>query len=265
MKIIVAGSNASNSSEVCRELGLYKLHSILNEKRDIENWDDSHFLMVDSGAHSWNKKDLAHVGMASKKKLPDAKEFLYTYIQFIKKHKDKKMVFVEFDVYNTLPYKYITDKYNEIMDIGGNFKLIRVYHEMLDGGSLDILRKWIDEGQDYIGVGADCAPIFDKIFSITKDKIKLHGFAMTKLPYIEKYPFWSVDSTSPLTTVIFGRYTTPIMNFKGREDVARQKSIECYHEDDERLRNALIETKMTQDYIDELWKKRGIEWKDLEW
>jgi len=265
MHIIVAGSNTNNSAGMCKELGLFKLHSILNEKKDIENWDDKHFLMVDSGAHSWNKAHMHHVGMKGKTKLPDPKVFLETYIKFIKKHAHKKLVFVEFDVYGNLPYDYITAKYNEIKAIPGNFKIMRVYHQMLDGGSLRVLKEWINEGQDYIGVGADCAPIFDDVFALTKDKVKLHGFAMTKLPYITKYPFWSVDSTSPLSTVIFGRYSKPVFNFKGRVDVHKEKSIECFHEDTERLRNALIETKETEDYITALWKKRQVIWEELKY
>lgn len=220
-------------------------------------------MIVDSGAHSWNKVDLHHVGMTSKTKLPDPKEFLDNYVDFIKKHKEKKVVFVEFDVYNTLSYEYITEKYNEIKSIKGNFKIMRVYHESIDGGSLEVLKKWIDEGQDYIGVGADCAPIFDKIFSLTKDKIKIHGFACTRLPYITKYPFFSVDSTSPLSTVIFGRYTKPIMAFNEKEDIAKIKSIECFDDDWDRLEKAIIETKTTENYITELWNKKGVKWEEL--
>jgi hypothetical protein len=266
MKIIVAGSNTNNAEKHCIDNGLSKLYSILNERRLIEAWDDKNLLMVDSGAHSWNKKH-DHVGMVSKTKLKPAGEFIEEYFQFIKKHKDKKVIWVEFDVYKDLKKNEIDDFYKRVMDLGIAGKFIRVYHHYIDPqeGNYETLEKWIDEGQTYIGMGADNMENFDDIFSITKNDVALHGFALTRIPIIEKYPFFSVDSTSPLSTVIFGRYTKPVMNFKGRHEVAKAKSIECYHEDEERLRNAIIETKVTQDYVTKLWTKKGIEWNDIKW
>jgi hypothetical protein len=266
MKIIVAGSNTRDCEKKCIEYGVPKLYSILNEKKQIEEWNDELFLMVDSGAHSWNKKH-DHFGMASKGKLKPAEEFIEDYFKFIQLHKDKKVVWVEFDVYNDLPKSVIDDFYKRVMDLGIAGKFIRVYHHYIDPrkGDYSTLEKWVDEGQDYIGLGADNIENFDDIFSITKDVIKTHGFALTRLPVIEKYPFFSVDSTSPLSTVIFGRYTRPIMGFNERADVFKAKSIECYDDDWQRLEKAIIETKKTEEYITELWKQKGIIWADLKY
>ena len=266
MRIIIAGSNTNNAEKFVIQNKMSKLYSILNEKKLIENWNDENFLMVDSGAHSWNKKH-DHVGMASKMKLKPAKEFIEIYFQFIKKHKNKKVIWVEFDVYKDLPREQIDEFYDRVMGLGIAGKFIRVYHHYLDpkDGDYSTLEKWMSQGQTYIGMGADNMDNFDDIFSITKDKIKLHGFALTRVPVIEKYPFYSVDSTSPLSTVIFGRYTKPIMNFKGRDEVFKEKSIECYHEDEERLENAIIETRKTQEYITELWTKKGVQWGPIQW
>lgn len=266
MKIIVAGSNTRNVEEKCIENGLCKLYSILNEKKEIERWNDEHFLMVDSGAHSWNKFH-DHVGMKSSSKLKPASEFIEYYFEFIKANKEKKVVWVEFDVYNDLPMSVIDDFYKRVMDLGIAGKFIRVYHHYLDKepGNYDTLRKWIDEGQTYIGMGADNIDNFNDIFYITRDKIKLHGFALTRIPIIEKYPFFSVDSTSPLSTVIFGRYSRPILAFNERDDIFKAKSIECFDDDWQRLEKAVIETKMAQDYITNLWAKKGVIWQDLKY
>jgi len=264
MKIIVAGSNTRGVEDVCKKYGAPKLYSILNEKKQIEDWDDNYFLMVDSGAHSWNKETITPVGMKRTKKIRPASEFIKFYFNFIKLHGHKKLIFVEFDVYGHLPVEQIDKFYYDIKALNLKSKFIRVYHPMLDNGTLTTLQKWIDEGQEYIGIGNDSTPYLDDIFSLTRDKVRIHGFAMTKLGLMEKYPFFSVDSTSPLSTVIFGRYTTPIMSFNERDDIMKMKSIECYHDDHERIENAVIETIKTQEYITNLWKKKKIEWENLE-
>lgn len=265
MKIIVAGSNTRNAELHVKETGLMKLYSMLNERKLIDNWDDNFALMVDSGAHSWNKETITPTGMKRHSKLKPAEDFKKFYLDYIEKNKDKKVVFVEFDVYGNLGFEEINDMYNSVIQMGGISKYMRVYHPVLDGGDLSVLKKWIDQGHEYIGVGNDSTNYLRQIFNLTKDKVKIHGFAMTKLPLMEKYPFFSVDSTSPLSTVIFGRYTKPIMNFDERKDIIERKSIKCFHEDEERLLNAIRETKRTQDYITELWLKRGVIWPELQY
>tara|TARA_R100000805_G_C3612533_1_gene113376 strand:- start:680 stop:1477 length:798 start_codon:yes stop_codon:yes gene_type:complete len=265
MKIIVAGSNTRGVEDYCKKYHVPKLYSILNEKKDIEKWDDKHFLMVDSGAHSWNKETITKIGLKRHSKIKPANEFINTYFNFIKQHKDKKVIWVEFDVYGHLPLETIDEFYNEVKKLNIAGKFIRVYHPILDNGDLTILKKWINQGQDYIGIGNDSTNILHKIFSLTKDKIKIHGFAMTKLPLMEKYPFFSVDSTSPLSTVIFGRYTKPIMNFNEKKDIYASKSIECFQNDEERLENAVKETKETEKYITKLWKEKKVIWNDIKW
>lgn len=265
MKILVAGSNTRGAEDSCKKHGLDKLYSFYNERKEITNWDDDYFLMVDSGAHTWNKNDITKVGMKGKKKLTPASEFINTYFEYIKQHCHKKLVFVEFDVYGQLSKKVVDDFYQAVLDMNPVAKFIRVYHPILDGGSLKVLQEWVDEGHEYICIANDSLDYLDGIFNITRDKCRLHGLAMTKTTLIEKYPFYSVDSTSPLSTVIFGRYTRPVMSFNEKSDIAKMKSIECFHDDYERLENAVIETKKTQDYVTDLWKKKGIIWQDLQW
>lgn len=262
---MIAGSNTRNVVDQCKKYGLPKLYSFLNEKTLIADWDDSHFLMVDSGAHSWNKETITVTGMKKKAKIKPAKEFIETYFEFIKQHCHKKLVFVEFDVYGHLPVEQIDEFYKEVMALNPISKFIRVYHPMLDQGTLSTLKKWIDEGQEYIGIGNDSTEFLGKIFNLTRDKVRLHGFAMTKNDIMEAYPFFSCDSTSPLATVIFGSYSKPIMSKIFKDDVFEAKSVLCYQNDWERLEDAVIEAAKTQDYITELWKLKGVIWKDLQW
>lgn len=264
MKIIIAGSDTRDCEEKCKKFNIPKLYSILNEKKQIERWDDDYSLMVDSGAHSWNKEDITPTGMKRTSKIRPAEEFINFYFDFIKEHRAKKVVWVEFDVYGRLGIEQIDAFYDKVMSLGISGYFMRVYHPMLDNASFSTLKKWIKDGHTYIGIGNDSTPYLDDIFAITKDKVRLHGFAMTKLGLMEKYPFYSVDSTSPLSTVIFGRYSRPIMAFSERDDISKISSIECYDDDWARLENAILETKKTQKYITELWAKKGVIWKDLE-
>lgn len=265
MKVVVAGGFNKDFQQDIYDYNIPKLYSILNEKKPILEYDDSYFLIVDSGAHTWNKNSITKVGHKSKRKLKPAIEFIEYYYQFIKEHRHKKFIFIEFDTYGDLSKEIIDSYYYKIKQMDMTAKFIRVYHPILDNGNLDTIRKWIDEGQDYICIANDSLDLLDGIFNLTQDKIKVHGLAITKLPLMERYPFFSVDSTSPLSTVMFGRYSKPIMNFNERKDIAKIKSIECFHENQERLRNALIETKKTQEYCTNLWIKKGIRWEDIKW
>jgi len=265
MMIMVAGSNTRGVVGQCLKYGVPKLYSMLNEKKEIEKWDHDLFLLVDSGAHTWNKETITKVGMKGKKKLKPAKQFIEEYFEFIKKHGHKKLAFIEFDVYGHLDKEYINEFYYRVQRLKLTAKFIRVYHPILDGDTGDVLRQWVNEGQEYVCIANDSLHMLDKIFSITRDKCRVHGLAITKLKQMEKYPFFSVDSTSPLSTVIFGRYSRPVMGFNERDDIRKANSIECYHEDEERIENAIIEVKKTQDYVTKLWTKKGVTWPNLKW
>jgi len=264
MLIMVAGSDTRGSEECCYNHNVPKLYSMLNERKQIDNWNDDYFLMVDSGAHSWNKAAMTPIGMKRKTKLKPAGEFIEEYFQYIKDNRHRKLVFVEFDVYLDLPKEQIDKMYYDVQALDGLVaKFCRVYHPTLDNATFTTLQQWVDEGQEYILIANDSLPYLDAIFNITRDKVKVHGLAMTKTGLIEKYPFFSVDSTSPLSTVIFGRYSRPIMAFNEREDIFKARSIECYDDDWQRLEKAILETKETQNYITELWLKKGVKWEDL--
>lgn len=265
MKIIAAGgSNKTNLyQDHVKEHGLIKLYSILNERLLIERWDENYPLMVDSGAHSWNKETTTKIGLKRNSALKPAAEFMEKYAEWVKENIDKKFIFVEFDVYGHLPEEQIDECSNYIRSLKEGLNFIRVYHPIIDGGDLSTFKKWVEEGHQYIGVGNDSTHLLDQIFDITKDKIKIHGFAMTKPKLMAKYPFFSVDSTSPLSTVIFGRYTRPIMSFDERKEIIERKSIKCFDGDYERLQKAVIETRETQDLFTELWTKKGVTWPEL--
>lgn len=80
-----------------------------------------------------------------------------------------------------------------------------VYHV---GESTSWLHKMLDYGCDYIGLGGlvgTPAPVrrrwLDSVFSMITDQhgapmVKTHGFGVTSMPLMFRYPWYSVDSTS---------------------------------------------------------------------
>lgn len=263
MRILAAGAASKQYRECCIKYDCGKLYSALSERKHIKEWPEDRFLMVDSGAHSWNAQTLTHVSKhQARKKLPDVKQYYNDYAKFVEENKHKPFVFVELDCYGVFDLDYATGMYNDIMTIKGKHQFIRVYHPILDGGDLSILKKWVDEGQEYIGLGNDSTYLLDKIFTLTKDKVKYHGFAMTKDELIVKYPFYSCDSTTVLSAVKFGSMYAYRLWQLSKEQMIREKKRESTYSDDQRIEYGVKAMKDSEIFYTKLWDKRGVIWKE---
>ena len=266
MRLYAAGGkNKKFYDEAAVRHKVPRLYSFLLDQKNIAGFNLSIPLMVDSGAHSYNKFTIGHVGMkGSSKALPPPLEFLKFYKEYILKYPHApRITFVELDVYGLLPKNIIDDCYREIYEKVG-VRLIRVYHKMIDGGSLEIIDQWIEEGNTYIGLGLDSIPTWDKLFLKTKDKIKYHGFANTKMNYLEKYPFYSADSTTPLIGCIYGGFLSPNLKYLGKKRLVKNKRIEILidRDNDATIELSLKNFKSTETYLTKLWEKRGVVWED---
>jgi hypothetical protein len=263
MRLLAAGGLNDLYSQTCIDNDIPKLFSALNEKKHIKNWPADKFLMVDSGAHSWNKTTITKVNpQNARKKLPDINKFSNDYISFIESEKEKPFVFVELDCYGILSIEQLDDIYKQVQGIKGNFQYIRVYHPVLDGGDLSVLKKWINEGHGYIGLGNDSTYLLNKIFALTKDKIKYHGFAITKDEMCLKYPFYSCDSTTVLSVQKFGSCYEYRLYQLLKKDIINKRRVEAVIELNRRLVDGLIAFKKSELFYTNVWKKRGVEWKD---
>lgn len=263
MRLLAAGALNDLYSQTCIDNDIPKLFSALTEKKHIKNWPTDKFLMVDSGAHSWNKTTITKVSShMARKKLPDINKFSNDYISFIESEKEKPFVFVELDCYGILSIEQLDDIYKQVQGIKGNFQYIRVYHPVLDGGDLSVLKKWIDEGHSYIGLGNDSTYLFNKIFALTKDKIKYHGFAITKDEMCLKYPFYSCDSTTVISAQKFGSCYQYRLYQLLKKDIINKRKVEAVIELKRRLVDGLIAFKKSELFYTNVWKKRGVEWKD---
>src|SRR5574343_555309 len=159
MRVVCAGAAARLYRETCIKLDCSKLFSFFHEAGYIKKWNKATWLMVDSGAHSWNKLTITKIGHKASVELPEINPYLKKYAELMLELRDHPYIWVEFDVYGHLPKKEIDDQYEVFTSIVGKDKFMRVYHQMIDGGSLKELDKWIAEGQKYIGIGNDSIPL----------------------------------------------------------------------------------------------------------
>lgn len=142
-----------------------------------------------------------------------------------------------------------------------NCYIIPIYHlsdYLKDRG---LLKQFIDDGYPYIGIGGvagEGSPVklqkqfYDYIFNITRDKIKLHGLGITSEPILERYPWYSVDSTSWLS---FARYGNSKSNSRKMAMVKAKGKHYLQNTQEEAHHWAMLERKMTY-----LWKQRGVVW-----
>jgi len=98
MILFLAGAMSRSTQRHCYARNWPKLWSYLNEKREIEKIPNNNKskILVDSGAHSWNKMGLNRIGNASlQTNLPDPRLFLNAYIEFIYENRMKPWNFIE--------------------------------------------------------------------------------------------------------------------------------------------------------------------------
>lgn len=144
------------------------------------------------------------------------------YIDFIKEHKDIIEVYANLDVIGiggkqpNQQTAEMTLKNQKIMEDAG-LHPIPAFHF---GEPFEFLENYV-KNYDYIALGVagnsgvKLIPWLDICFGdyiCDKDgmpKVKVHGFAVTSLPVMLRYPWYSVDSTSWVTTGRMGSIYVP--------------------------------------------------------
>jgi len=159
-------------------------------------------------------------------------------------------------------------------------KVIHVFHQHED-------MKWLDKIRnhtDYMGISpANDVSMKEKlywlndVFSIIKDTIKTHGFAVTSHEQLYRYPFYSVDSSSWTAPARFGRipiflddFTMKSIEYKDREDVLKYwdylKDIGIEklgaNEYADRVKLAIRSYQKLEKMATNLWDKRGVKFID---
>lgn len=137
---------------------------------------------------------------------------------------------------------------------------MRVFHKRLDDGKLTLLKKWLDDGHTYIGLGLDALPLWPKIFALTKDRIKYHGFAATREDILKRFPLYSADSS---TAIAGARYGGNFLKGKyvSKKHLGKVKSpLAVIESSDERIKHGVKAMFELQQYMTRLWESRGVVW-----
>jgi len=252
----------------CAEHGVAKLFTIFNEMDDLLNYNHHYKLIADSGGHVFNKGKggINNLGHTRKAAIPDKYEYMKYYMECVYKLRNKECVIFELDIYGHLPIDSIDGMYRDLNSIPNKkFKLVRCFHPLgIDGDfSLRTLKKWIDQGQDYIAISSSSDTCFHEIFKITRDQIKLHGLAQTGYSVLTKFPFYSADSTNALVTPL--STGTIDIGMGKRISISRclqERSLDyLLHKDQKaRLEYSIKMFKRAEEFYTRLWEERGIVW-----
>ena len=268
-----AGTQAKEVNKCILENNCAKLFSYLNDKKEIEQFihdKTNNLLFIDSGAFS-----VAH---------NNATVDIDDYIQFINSHSESCDAFAELD---TIPFPVLTQETaaESIKKSYANYlymhervvcpeKLLYVFHY---GESQEKFKEIINtpiNGKlpEYIGIGGRHGvstkaqdKYFERMFNIIKNSknpnIKVHAFGMTVLDLLEKYPFYSADSTTWLMLGINGNIIT---RTNGTISVAQkslndsQSFLNMDKEHQQEVLNELKKYNFTLDEVVNDYKKRLI-------
>lgn len=194
-------------------------------------------LALDSGAFSmYNFKFAASKkGMESDKDRADYKyyktdefqEYLEAYIEYIHKHLDELDMYVAMDIiYNAKATKQV-QKYMETCDL----LPVPVFHY---GEPFKYLEHYLDN-YEYVGVGGlgqrtsvqSYMAFGDEIFKRVcgpdgRPRNKMHGFAMTSVQLMKRYPWYSCDSSTWSSLSRNGWARFPRMTKTGEYDWLRK-------------------------------------------
>lgn len=210
MKIHLAGVPGAGS------MGLCKRERELDTKWKWRLWT-YYWLIKNNGKmkRQKNKVDLFLDSGAFSALTQGAKIDINDYINFIKEHEEVIDVYANLDVINSASKTWQNQK---IMEEAGLLPL-PVFHY---GEDVKWLAKYLEHGYEYIAlgglVGGSNSALIRWVDPIWQDyliddqgmpKVKVHGFGMTSLKLILRYPWYSVDSTSWVVTGRMGGIMVP--------------------------------------------------------
>lgn len=226
--IYLAGQANAHVDKILMKHGVNRLYSQLNDRKLGQEWlnysaKEKHVnIFVDSGAFSVHTKG----------KEVDVDE----YIQYVNSYPNAFQAIAqvdkipgEFGKPKTLEqleeapkaswenYLYMRERVND------KDCLLPIFHQGEDFKWLRNMLEWVDKDGNhipYIGISpandvatkhkeAWFATVFKVIKESSNPTVKTHAFGMTSLPLLERYPFYSADSTSWVMTSANGGIMTP--------------------------------------------------------
>lgn len=263
------GENKSWLDAINKAKGTKSLYSYFYLDKDNKDNKDNffmkaketqRFIFLDSGGYSAKTKGV--------------EINIDEYADFIKKHKNNLTTYANLDVIGDAEATMKNQRYLESKGLNP----LPVFHYR---EPFEVLKNLCEEYK-YIAIGG-LVPLarqkdklknfLDKCFSITKTNVKVHGFGMTGVEILKRYPFYSCDSTSWLGGSMraeiykFNQAQGKMITIKTNDkNTASYKSINFTDNKDKRWLSRVINNAQEwikfEQYITNLWKARGIEWKN---
>lgn len=189
-------------------------------------------LFMDSGAptfyNSFSRKFKGPMmGTSLKNRKYDNFDYVYSeefqqytqdYIDFLKKESSNFFVYANLDVINNAE---LTWQQQLLLEQNG-LSPVPVFHI---GSPEKYLKRYVDN-YEYIAIGGitgspkkGLVPALDYLFKkyIIDDKgkprVKVHGLATTSLPLMQRYPWYSVDSSTCMKCAVYGQIFIPNISF----------------------------------------------------
>lgn len=200
-------------------------------------------LLIDSGAFTiFNNPS----------KIKNYNDYVKKYIDFIKKNDDDVVKgYFEFDVGKFIDYEEVKNIRDDLFEVSD--KIIPVWHNYL---GVNEFKNMCNE-YDYIGIGGIASKEIKVEQTIPlmkygiKNNVKLHMLGMTKQEVLNKYPFYSCDTTRWITAR-FGK----IFLFKNNKSYSKKLNSKYCSENRIKIDYlCYMNFKKFQDYYYNKWKE----------
>lgn len=228
IKLYLAGSHSTRNEPIFMAKGVRRLYSQVNDRKLGEKWIEysknveHRDIFVDSGAYTCHTKGVEL----------DVDE----YIQYLNERQGSFSAIAQVDkIPGEFKKKKTLQQLKEAPELSWeNYLYMRervidkdcllpIFHQGEDMRHLHRMLEWTDENGKhipYIGISSanDVSTKmkdkwFSTVFKIIKNSsnpnVKTHAFGMTSTTVLEKYPFYSADSTNWLLMAAYGRIYTP--------------------------------------------------------
>jgi len=236
---------------------------------------------VDSGAHSFfgytGSPSASHQQQkADSSKMPDPEEYLERYILWLKQNWNRFTYFVELDIQSILGLDKIKSWRERLREEGLFSKCITVYH------SCDTWEDYVEmietTESGYVGLEGVRNRIihipYIRCLKLAYEKgVKVHGFALTSMNIVKKYPFYSVDSTTWTSTVRYGSFisldkqgmlvqkTPTKKNYLDNRMNLDLLSVKKGKESSvKKLNHSAEQFRLFEKTVTNMWISRGVDW-----
>lgn len=171
-------------------------------------------------------------------------KYLDAYATFIKEHQDGIDLYANVDV---IPNPELSWKNQQYLEKEHGLSPVPVVHFTTD---VKWLSHYIERGYDLIALGGlvgsisqdSCQAWIDSCFELVCDTpdrkpcVKVHGFGLTSIELLMRYPWWSVDSTSWTKAGAYGGIYVPLPRGEGWRLTDTPKLIKVSHESTDQLK-----------------------------